>query len=164
MAGLNSPNGRRQFFLSESRINAYLVCPFNLLLISSISLHRRQNDKPFNMKKIIVAEDDPAIGDILQLILEGDGYQVEVFVDGDSMMESKLDPPDLFLLDRQLINSDGLEVCRRLKSRDTTSNIPVIILSASDHVAEMARSAGANAFLEKPFTMQRLRDLVARYV
>lgn len=45
-----------------------------------------------------------------------------------------------------------------------TSKVPVIILSASDHVAEMAHSAGANAFLEKPFTMQRLRDLVARYV
>lgn len=69
--------------------------------------------------------------------------------------------PDIFVIDRQLQNTDGLDVCRYLKSRKSV-NTPVIIFSASDAIGQMAKDAGADAFLEKPFKIQTLRSMIEK--
>ena len=116
------------------------------------------------MKKIILAEDDPGIQDSIQMILETEGYQVTVFPNGDDLLNRRFETPDLFILDRQLSGVDGLDICRILKEDNDAKAIPIIILSASPQIGSMAREAGAQDFLEKPFRIDALRKMVAKHI
>jgi DNA-binding response OmpR family regulator len=115
------------------------------------------------MKKIIFTDDDPTIRDIMELIL-GDSYQLTMYSSGEPLMTNRFEPPDLFLLDRQLSGVDGLDVCRFLKSQDTTRNIPVIVISATTNVVRQALQAGADDVIEKPFHIAELRKMIARHL
>lgn len=115
------------------------------------------------MKKILFADDDPTIRDVISLILE-DEYQVTVFTKGEPLLNNEFEVPDLFLLDRQLSGVDGLEICRFLKGQEVTKNIPVIMISATQNIVNLALSAGADSVIEKPFPIRELRQLIARYI
>lgn len=112
------------------------------------------------MKKIIFADDDPTIQDVINLIFEGQ-YDVFIYSRGDALLANDFVVPDLFLLDRQLAGVDGLEICRFLKGQDRTRNIPVIMISATPHITKLAKEAGADATVEKPFPIQELRQTIA---
>ena len=114
------------------------------------------------MKKIIFADDDPGIQDVVNLIFEGE-YEVTIFSNGESLLNNNFEVPDLFLLDKQLSGIDGLDICRFLKAQESTRHIPVIIISASPNIDKLAKSAGADNVLEKPFNMKDLREIVASY-
>jgi CheY-like chemotaxis protein len=114
------------------------------------------------MKKIIFVDDDPTIQDVIHLILEDD-YEVEVFSKGEPLLNNEFTVPNLFLLDRQLSGLDGLEICRYLKNQERTRDIPVIIISAAPNIIRMAKEAGADAAIEKPFRIRELRQLMADY-
>lgn len=116
------------------------------------------------MKKIILAEDDPGIQDCVQIILEKEGYQVTVFSNGEDLLNKRFESPDLFILDRQLSGVDGLDICKFLKQEDEFGQIPVVILSASPQIRSLAKECGAEDFLEKPFTIEGLRRMVAKHV
>ncbi|MBV9962871.1 MAG: response regulator [Parafilimonas sp.] len=116
------------------------------------------------MKQIIVADDDPAIRDIFQILLKRAGYAVTLYSNGDLLLNGKFEAPDLFILDKQLSGVDGIEVCQYLKHKDSTKNIPVIIVSASPYIAEAARVAGADDFLEKPFGTKALIELMEKHL
>jgi DNA-binding response OmpR family regulator len=107
-------------------------------------------------RKIVIVEDDTAIRDILSIILQRNGYAVEEYVTGEPLMGQLESWPDLFLLDKQLADIDGLEICRHLKQQPETSHIPVIILSATPDLHKQVKDAGGDAFLEKPFTSSEL--------
>jgi DNA-binding response OmpR family regulator len=113
---------------------------------------------------IIIVEDDPAISDILKIILEKNGYRVHEFVLGQTMLDKQPEKPDLFLLDKQLADIDGLEICRQLKSQPETHHIPVIILSAMPDLQQQVWDAGADAYIEKPFTTKHLLDTISRCI
>ena len=115
------------------------------------------------MKKIIIAEDDPAIRDTCRMILERAGYHVTMLSNGDTLLNGHYEIPDIFVLDKQLSGVDGLDICRYLKQQETTRHIPVIMLSASPQISRLAELAGASGWLEKPFKMQALRDMVAKH-
>jgi len=115
------------------------------------------------MKKIIFAEDDPSILDVVDIALN-DKYELTCFTSGKALVNNEFTIPDLFMLDKQLSGTDGLDICRLLKSQDHTRNIPVIIVSAGHNIHVLAREAGANDVLTKPFTMQALRGLIAKYL
>ena len=83
---------------------------------------------------------------------------------GEQLMENEFETPDLFLLDKQLPGVDGMEICRFLKTQDSTRDIPVIIVSASPNLDKQARAAGADGFIEKPFKMKLLLDLLKKYI
>jgi CheY-like chemotaxis protein len=68
------------------------------------------------MKRLIFADDDPAIQDIVRLIFENI-YELTIFSTGEELMNNAFEPPDLFLLDRQISGIDGLNICRFLKSQ-----------------------------------------------
>jgi CheY-like chemotaxis protein len=114
-------------------------------------------------KKIIVADDDPAICDALQFMLEDEGYEVQTTVNGETIYKMEKEFPDLLLLDIWMSGQDGREICRYLKKKDLTKNIPVIMISAARDIAESAKASGADDFIEKPFVMDELLEKVAKY-
>jgi len=116
------------------------------------------------MKKIIVVDDDPGILDCLDLVLSRAGYSVTVYTDAAPLFKGDHGLPDVFILDKQLQNSDGLDVCRFLKAQILTSKIPVIMISANLHINPTAEEAGASGFLEKPFRMKDLLSMVKNHV
>ena len=116
------------------------------------------------MKRIVCADDDPGLQEVFPLLCSRAGYEVKMFSNGEQLMEDLDDLPDLYLLDKQLSGIDGMEICRYLKSRDSTRNIPIIIVSASPNLDKLSKAAGADDFLEKPFQAKYLFELLKKYI
>jgi two-component system phosphate regulon response regulator PhoB len=106
-----------------------------------------------------VVEDEDALSTLLQYNLEKEGYTVTVAGDGEEallMIDERL--PDLVVLDWMLPKVSGIEVCRRLRSRPETRNIPIIILTARGEETDRIRGldTGADDYVVKPFSMIEL--------
>lgn len=109
--------------------------------------------------KILVVEDDAEIMDLIRTALSFKEYNsIETMSGGNVVQLAKEHKPDLVILDLQLPDLDGLEVCRRLKSEEGTKSIPVIMLTARDGVSDIVRGleAGANDYVTKPFEVMEL--------
>lgn len=115
-------------------------------------------------KKILIADDDPAICDALQFMLEEEGYTVATSADGDTVSKIKQIIPDLLLLDIWMSGEDGRDICRILKNQLETKNIPIIMISASRDIGKSARDAGADDFLAKPFQIDELLGKIQKYI
>ncbi len=106
--------------------------------------------------KILIAEDEEALGILLRYNLESEDFDVEIAIRGDEadlrLVES---PPDLLVLDWMLPGLSGIEICRRLRARPETASLPVIMLTARGEEADRVRglSTGADDYLVKPFSM-----------
>jgi two-component system phosphate regulon response regulator PhoB len=119
--------------------------------------------------RILVVEDDPSLGELLVYNLESEGYQVESADRGEEA-ELKLieNPPDLLVLDWMIPGVSGIEICRRLRARDETKTLPVIMLTARSEEADRVRglSVGADDYVVKPFSvpelLARVRALLRR--
>ena len=107
-------------------------------------------------------DDDKDILDVLQFILEDSGYEVDTLSDGHYLFEKiKAQEPDLILLDIMLGNLDGRDLCKEVKTKEETHDIPVILISASHNVAGAMNQNGApDAFLAKPFDINELLDII----
>ena len=110
---------------------------------------------PASPFKILVIEDDAAIGRVLQLELEHEGYAVEVARDGLAGLEKALKEPDLVILDLMLPRMDGIEVCKRIRGK---SAVPIIMLTAKDRVPDRVEGldVGADDYMVKPFATEEL--------
>ena len=115
-------------------------------------------------KKILVAEDDVDILFILNMILSKAGYKVEPLPEGTSIVHKRKDWPDLFILDKDLPSIDGLAICKYLKLKEETKNIPIIMISCFHHLKNKAKAAGVDEFIEKPFEMNHLLSVVEKYI
>jgi DNA-binding response OmpR family regulator len=116
------------------------------------------------LKTVLITEDDPAILDALEIVFTRNGYRVICYSNGTALLENNFEIPDIFLIDRQLSGVDGLDLCRHLKASEDTNKIPVIIFSASPHVQRPAIDAGADDFIEKPFSNKAVLELVAQHL
>lgn len=116
------------------------------------------------MKNIIVVEDDGSIRETMMIILKNAGYFVTGFFDDSLIRAGEFDVPDLFIIDKQLKGGDGLELCRHLKSQESTRNIPVIMVSANPNIKMLASDAYADDALEKPFRMAELKEIVRKHL
>jgi CheY-like chemotaxis protein len=116
------------------------------------------------MKRILIADDDPAICDAVSMILEEEGYVVSTTFNGETVLKMKRDLPDLLLLDIWMSGVDGRDVARKLKSEHQTKGIPIIMISASRDIEKSAKESGANDFLAKPFKLDDLLNKVAQYI
>lgn len=114
-------------------------------------------------KKILVADDDPGIVDALQIMLEEADYEVSTTTNGHTVRKVKEELPDVILLDVWMSGEDGRDICKYLKSQDSTKNIPIIMISATRDLAESAKKAGAEDFITKPFQMDDLLAKIAQY-
>ncbi len=121
--------------------------------------------KPF----VLIAEDEKAVAELLRYNLEREGYDTAVAPDGDEamiLMDERV--PDLVLLDWMLPKVPGIEVCRRIRSRPETANLPVIMLTARSEEADRIRGldTGADDYVTKPFSttelMARVRAVLRR--
>lgn len=118
------------------------------------------------MVTILVVDDDPKILSVLGRGLRFEGYDVQLAADGSEALRiSRMEPPDLVVLDVMLPGMDGLEVCRRLR-RGT--NAPILMLTARDAVPDRIAGldSGADDYLVKPFDfdelLARVRALLRR--
>ena len=114
--------------------------------------------------KILIADDDPGIRDIFQILLTKAGYDLEIKEDAGEIFKNDFRIPDLFLIDKLLSGVDGLEVCRYLKDNPVTCDIPVVMVSASPDIGVSALKAGADDFIEKPFDLAHLLKVIERNI
>ncbi|WP_427791391.1 phosphate regulon transcriptional regulator PhoB [Brevundimonas diminuta] len=108
---------------------------------------------------ILVMEDEDALATLLQYNLEKEGYDVAVAADGEEgMLQVEERTPDLILLDWMLPKLSGIEVCRRIRGRAETRNLPIIMLTARGEETDRVRGldTGADDYMTKPFSMTEL--------
>ena len=119
--------------------------------------------------RVLIVEDEQALALLLAYNLEAEGYIVERVERGDEAEVRIAETPhDLVILDWMLPGVSGLEICRRLRAREETRDLPVIMLTARGEEAERVRglSVGADDYVVKPFSvpelMARVRSLLRR--
>ena len=108
--------------------------------------------------KILVVDDDLDILEIIGLILEGEGFQVELMESGKNIYQHIANfNPDLIILDVMLGNMDGREICNKIKNTKETQDIPVIMISATHNFDQFTKkNCKPDDFLEKPFDIVNL--------
>ena len=111
------------------------------------------------MKTIFFVEDDDALQDIARLVFTPPDFAICIFSSAEELLAEER-CPDVYVLDKQLRGMDGLALCRLLKAAPPTANIPVVMVSAAPDIKALAASAGANAALEKPFSIHEMIDVV----
>ena len=124
----------------------------------ALTRDRRPDVQPY----ILVMEDEDALATLLQYNLEKEGYDVTVAADGEEgMLQIDERQPDLVLLDWMLPKLSGIEVCRRIRGKAETRNLPIIMLTARGEESDRVRGldTGADDYLTKPFSMV---ELIAR--
>jgi two-component system phosphate regulon response regulator PhoB len=109
--------------------------------------------------QVLVVEDEDALSALLQYNLDKEGYAVTVAGDGEEalvLIDEQM--PDLIVLDWMLPKVSGVEVCRRLRARPETRNLPIIMLTARAEESDRIRGldTGADDYVVKPFAMSEL--------
>lgn len=124
--------------------------------------HDAEESRSRHLIHVIIVEDDEDIAESIRYNLEREGFRVRIAGSGESGLNLILDrPPHLVLLDLNLPQMSGLELCRRLRAEPATSRTPVLMLTARGTEADkvLGLNLGADDYLTKPFSM---RELVAR--
>ncbi|HZC17279.1 MAG TPA: phosphate regulon transcriptional regulator PhoB [Caulobacteraceae bacterium] len=109
--------------------------------------------------QVLVVEDEDALSALLQYNLDKEGYAVTVAGDGEeALVLVDEQQPDLIVLDWMLPKVSGVEVCRRLRARPETRNLPIIMLTARGEESDRIRGldTGADDYVVKPFSMSEL--------
>ena len=115
-------------------------------------------------QRILIAEDEPSIVISLEFLLRGAGYEVTVARDGEEALRLvEAFRPALVVLDIMLPAMSGFEVCRRIRESRESEKTKVLMLSARGLESEVEKgmTAGANAYLTKPFATRELVRAVA---
>src|ERR1700682_2595539 len=108
---------------------------------------------------ILIVEDEEALTLLLRYNLETQGYEVETIARGDEAdTRLKEGTPDLVILDWMLPGLSGIELCRRLRARPETRQLPIIMLTARGEASEGGRglATGADDYIVKPFSVPEL--------
>jgi len=109
------------------------------------------------MKKILVVDDDIDILTVVQLVLETNGFEVVAISNWQQIFaQIETFKPDLILLDVSLGTQDGRNLCKQLKSDNTTKHISVILFSANHNVEKSVTECLADSFISKPFDINNL--------
>ena len=115
------------------------------------------------MTKILIAEDEPDIRDLVAFTLRFSGYEVVTGSNGEEAVElANKEFPDLILLDVRMPRLTGYDACKKIKENPQLKDIPVVFLSAKGQESEIqsGMEAGAEEYLLKPFAPDQLTDRV----
>jgi DNA-binding response OmpR family regulator len=112
---------------------------------------------------VLLAEDDEDVRALAELVLRRDGFDVIAVADGDAALAAaEARPPDVAVLDVSMPLMDGVETARRMRDRDATSGVRIMLLTArvTDADRERGRAAGVDDQLDKPFSPAVLAERV----
>jgi DNA-binding response OmpR family regulator len=110
-------------------------------------------------KRVLIVDDESHIVELVRVCLEDTDYEILEAYDGQEALDkARLEKPDLILLDIMLPKMDGYEVCRNLKTDDSTKTIPVVMLTAKGQEVDKVKGfqSGADSYMTKPFSPLRL--------
>ncbi|MBU1662047.1 MAG: response regulator [Chloroflexi bacterium] len=124
------------------------------------------------MAKILIAEDEPDIRNLITFTLRYAGHEVVAASDGVDAYEKavelaeKGELPDLILMDVRMPRMTGYEACERIKAHDKLKDIPIAFLSAKgqDNEVQTGLAAGAVAYIIKPFSPDQLTEKVKEFL
>lgn len=111
------------------------------------------------MPKILVVDDDPAINEMLTIVLEAEGFETESVTDGAAAVPAfRKYEPDLILLDLMLPGMNGVDICREIRRE---SAVPIVMLTAKTDTVDvvLGLESGADDYITKPF---KPKELIAR--
>lgn len=116
-------------------------------------------------KKILIFDDDIATLEVVSIIFQDLGYQVEIAETADDII-SKVSSlsPDLIMMDISIPVIGGIEATRLLKGHDSYNQIPVMIITANNDIEQLSAKATADAYLSKPFDLNELEEKVANLI
>jgi two-component system response regulator MtrA len=109
--------------------------------------------------RVLVVDDDPALAEMLGIVLRGEGFEPSFVADGDAALGAfRREQPDVVLLDLMLPGTDGIEVCRQIRAE---SGVPIVMLTAKSDTVDivLGLESGADDYILKPF---KPKELVAR--
>lgn len=115
------------------------------------------------MARILIAEDQDDLREMISFTLRLEGHQVVPTADGEeALKQAKETQPDLFIVDIHMPRMTGYELCKQLKEQDQFEDAPIIIISARGQQDEIQAGldAGAQDYLRKPFAPQALMNKV----
>lgn len=116
-------------------------------------------------KTILICDDDEGILDMLEIVLEGNGFHI-IPVQNSLHIYEVIDRenPDLLLLDLWMPVLSGDQVLKSLRKNPQTQGLPVIVISASREGKQIAKDAGATDFMAKPFDLEFLLQKIQSYI
>ena len=114
-----------------------------------------------NGNRILVFEDDLAVLEVIKSVLEEVGYIVETsLVSHNIIVEVENFLPDLILMDAMIPEIGGVEAIKLLRKNDLYKNIPIILMTASLEIKLLAKKAGIDHYIAKPFDLEEFENLV----
>ena len=130
--------------------------------MNTVQIARNRQVKSSQVPRVMIVEDEDAIVMALRYNLEAAGYEIEACGRGDEAeIRLQEELPDLLLLDWALPGVSGIELCRRLRARPQSEQLPIIMLTAKGEENDRVRglNTGADDYITKPFSMP---ELIAR--
>lgn len=114
-----------------------------------------------NARKILVCDDDESILDVTSMLLSFAGFEVLTQINSKKLLQQALqEQPDLFLIDIWMPDLPGNEVTKLIKATPELAHIPIILFSAAIDGNIIAKEAGADRFVEKPFDVDNLSQII----
>jgi CheY-like chemotaxis protein len=115
----------------------------------------------FEGKKIIIFDDDEDILSVCTYVLEEQGWEVHVFTDCNQITDKvRQIMPDVILMDNWIPDTGGIVATQTLKSTDALKHIPVVYFSANSDIQLLAKQAGAEAYIAKPFDLEDMERII----
>lgn len=127
------------------------------------ALEREEEKQMADVKKILVADDESHILNVVSLKLSNAGFEVITASDGQEAFElATADRPDLLITDYHMPQLSGIELCQKLRQNEETANIPTIMLTARGYALDPAdtEQSGIRVMLSKPFSPRQLLSTV----
>lgn len=110
-----------------------------------------------NKLNLLIVDDDEDMLVLFYLVMKNKGYDVDVSRNAETFWEDLFfSTPDIIILDISMDGIDGRVICQKLKEHEYTANIPVILLSAHVDLEKIASKIGADGFVQKPFSSEKI--------
>lgn len=113
--------------------------------------------------KVLIVDDEPSIVTPLKFLMEQQGHAVRIVTDGAEVVPAvEADPPDVILLDVNLPNRSGYDLCETIRNEPAWSDVRIVLLTVKSREVdvEKGRALGADAYITKPFAIQDVVNTV----